>query len=119
MGIICVVYVPLVAIQMVDYFILRKQKLDLVGMFDKTEGSRYRFWGGFNWVAIVVFALSCIVYVALFDPILLAAKPLFVYMSATGATFVFAVLSYTILGKLFLVKNKKGIGGYSNDLSQK
>lgn len=119
MGIICVVYVPLVAIQMVDYFILRKQKLDLVDMFDKTEGSKYRFWGGFNWVAIVVFALSCIVYVALFDPILLVAKPMFIYMSATGATFVFAVLAYTILGKLFLVNNKKGIGGYSKDLSQK
>lgn len=112
MGIICVVYVPLVAIQMVDYFILRKQKLDLVEMYDKTEQSKYRFYSGFNWVALVVFVLSCVVYVALFDPIMLIARPLFVYMSATGATFVFAVVAYTILGKLFLVKNKKGIGGY-------
>lgn len=112
MGIICVVYVPLVGIQMADYFFLRKQRINLASTYDKSASSRYRYWGGFNWVAVAVFIMSCIVYVLLFDPIMLAARPMFVYMSATGAALVFSVIAYTILGRIFLVNNKKGIGSY-------
>ena len=43
---------------------------------------------------------------------MLVARPMFVYMSATGATLVFSVIAYTILGRIFLVNNKKGIGSY-------
>ena len=97
---------------MADYFFLRKQRINLASTYDKSSSSRYRYWGGFNWVAVAVFIMSCIVYVLLFDPIMLVARPMFVYMSATGATLVFSVIAYTILGRIFLVNNKKGIGSY-------
>ena len=112
MGMISVFYVPLVAIQLSDYFFLRKRKIDLVAVYDKTSTGKYRYWHGFNWVAIFVFATACVIYVSLFDPIFLVTKPLFVYMTATGASFVYSVIAYTILGKIFLVNSKKHIGDY-------
>ena len=87
-------------------------------MINHRQAGTRIYWGGFNWVAVAVFIMSCIVYVLLFDPIMLVARPMFVYMSATGATLVFSVIAYTILGRIFLINNKKGIGSYrDSDLS--
>ncbi len=44
---------PLCAIQLVDFFVLRRQRFDVRAMYDNRPGSPYHFTGGFNLVAFV------------------------------------------------------------------
>ena len=41
-----VFFAPLCAIQIVDYFLLRKQRIDIRGVFTSGEGTAYHYWGG-------------------------------------------------------------------------
>ena len=43
-----VFFAPLCAIQAVDYFLLRGQRLDVRSLYDSSKSSEYAFWGGFN-----------------------------------------------------------------------
>ena len=55
LGITCMFYVPMTAIATVDYMLLRKQNLSLRDLFNKTNTSKYWYWGGVNWVALIIF----------------------------------------------------------------
>ncbi len=111
LGVATLIYSPIVAIQLIDYFVFRKQNLSVRDMYNKSETSRYRFWGGFNWIAILVFVLAIPVYLFFMDPFLLVTRNGFEYVTATGAATVFSLIAYFVLGKIFLLK--KGKGGYS------
>lgn len=43
-----VTFAPLVAIQIVDDYLLRKQKLNIRAMDDSSPASQYAYWSGFN-----------------------------------------------------------------------
>src|SRR5690606_41852545 len=64
-----VFFAPLCAIQIVDYFILRRQRLSIRGIFTAGEGSPYYFWGGFNPAAILAMAAGFCTYLYLLNPI--------------------------------------------------
>jgi NCS1 family nucleobase:cation symporter-1 len=66
LGVTCAFYVPLTAIGIVDYFLLRGQTLDLRSIFNISKTSKYYYWGGFNWVAIIVFVAAMPFYLVFF-----------------------------------------------------
>ncbi|NLG04444.1 MAG: hypothetical protein GX567_11555 [Clostridia bacterium] len=111
LGVTCTFYCPMVAINCVDYFLLRKQRLDVVGLYDNTKTSKYSFWKGFNWVAIVSFAAGMPFYLLFLNPATLVYQEPFKYLTASGASVIFVAILYFILAKLILVRNN--IGGYS------
>ena len=113
MGIICVVYVPLVGIQMADYFFLRKQRINLASTYDKSSSSRYRYWGGFNWVAVFVFLSGAVVYYLIMDPVSLTFSSVFPYVTATGGATIYSLALYYVLGRTVLLKRNKG--GYRTE----
>ena len=110
LGVACLIYAPIVMMQLVDYFVFRKQKVNLRSLYNNSETSKYYFWGGFNWIAIGVFIASILIYCMLLNPFTFVPKPAFQYFTATGAVSVFAAVAYFILGKLALQGRK--IGGY-------
>ena len=112
LGLACTVYSPIIAMQLIDYYVFRKQNLDLRALYNKTEDSKYRFWKGFNWVAVFVFLSGAVVYYLILDPISLAYTPVFQYVTATGGATVYSLIAYYVLGKLILMK--KGVGGYDS-----
>lgn len=101
---------PIAMMHLVDYYIFRKQHISIRDAYNNGKTSKYHFWGGFNWVAIGVFAASIVLYLAIFDPFACVPHPAFRYCTATVAVCVFCVVAYYILGKLLLVK--RGIGGF-------
>ncbi|MBI4544293.1 MAG: NCS1 family nucleobase:cation symporter-1 [Gemmatimonadetes bacterium] len=47
---------PVAGIMIADYFLLRRQQLDLDDLFRR--GGAYEYWGGINWVAIAALVLG-------------------------------------------------------------
>lgn len=108
LGVTCMFYVPMTAISAVDYMILRKQQLSLRDLFNKTSTSRYWFWGGVNWVALIIFIADALFYLVFFDPANLIYRPLFVYFTGSlGAGIPCAIIYYLVM-KLAVVKTGKG-----------
>lgn len=101
---------PIAMMQLVDYYAFRKKHISIRDAYNNSKSSKYYFWGGFNRVAIGVFAVSIVVYLLFFDPFTCVPQPLFKYCSATVAVCIFVAVAYYALGKLLLVK--RGIGGF-------
>ena len=97
---------PFAMMHLVDYYIFRKQHISIRDAYNNGKTSKYHFWGGFNWVAIGVFAASIVLYLAIFDPFACVPHPAFRYCAASVAVCVFCVVAYYILGKLLLVKEE-------------
>lgn len=107
---------PIAMMQLVDYYIFRKQHISLRDAYNNSSSSKYYFWGGFNWVAIGVFAASVVLYLLIFDPFMCVPHSFFQYCNATVAVCIFSFVAYYVLGKLLLVK--KGIGGFPKAKSE-
>lgn len=58
----------LAGIGIADYFILRRQRLDLRALHSTAPTSAYAFWRGFNPIGLVSLLVGFLVYVAVFNP---------------------------------------------------
>jgi len=104
-------FAPMCGIQVVDYFILRKQRLHVASLYANDRRSKYWYWGGINYVGFVAFIVGAAVYLYLLDPVTYASRAPFQYTTATIPTFVIAGLVYWI-GSLLVAKplNRGGYG---------
>jgi NCS1 family nucleobase:cation symporter-1 len=101
---------PLTAIVFVDYFLLRKQHLDLKAVYDGSPGSKYYFWKGVNPAFVVSVVVSFGFYYWMLDPISLRSSGLFKYTGAAIPTFILAGIVYYALTKWLVVP--RGWGDY-------
>src|SRR3954447_9843387 len=63
-----VFFAPLVGIQIVDYFVLRGQRIDLRGIYDTNRHGPYAYWFGLNPAALTAMAAGVCTYLYLLDP---------------------------------------------------
>ncbi len=106
-----VAYAPLSAIYIADYFMLRKQRIDLVGIYETGPSSPYAFWGGWNPAALVSLGAGSLTYILLLNPKTLEQYiPGFNYLTASLPSFVVAGALYLLLTALFV--RRSGKGGY-------
>lgn len=110
LGVASLIYTPIVMMQLIDYYVFRKQKIDLRSLYNNTETSKYYFWGGFNWVAIIVFLASIAIYFVFLNPFTYIPTEAFRYCAATVGAAIFSTVAYYVLGRIFLVG--KSTGGY-------
>jgi nucleobase:cation symporter-1, NCS1 family len=103
-------FLGITAIGLVDYYVLRKQSMAVEQLFARGEGGQYWFWGGFNWIALMVIALGTLAYLDLYDPITLNAPTAFRYFGAGLPIMVASGLLYFILMRWCGVPT--GRGGY-------
>ena len=113
LGLACTVYSPIIAMQLIDFYVFRKQKLDLRSLYNKTGDSDYVFWKGFNWVAVFVFLSGAVVYYLIMDPVSLTFSSVFPYVTATGGATIYSLALYYVLGRTVLLKRNKG--GYRTE----
>lgn len=99
------VYAPLAALLFVDFFFVRKCRLDLKSAFNLKGHENYEYTKGFNIVGAVCFVLGFAFSLLIFDPIraVVHVKWLFV-LTPTGASFLFTGLLYLILSKIPAVR---------------
>jgi NCS1 family nucleobase:cation symporter-1 len=104
-----VAFAPLCGIQIVDYYVLRRRRLDLHAIFDGSPGSPYYFWRGVNPVALVALAAGCIAYVVLLNPLTYASFGPYRFLTASLPAAVVAGLVHALGSRLLL---RAGRGGY-------
>ena len=90
---------PLCGVQVADYFLLRRQVLDVRGLYD--DGARtYWYLGGFNPAGFVAIAAGVVTYLFVLDPVTFTpGTQLFSVMSATVPAFLASGLVYLVLMK--------------------
>ena len=105
-----VFFAPLCAIQIVDYLILRKQRISIRGIYQDGAGSPYQYWAGFNPAAILGMAAGFFTYLYLLDPISYASHAQYQYLTASLPTAFVGGLVYW-LATILIVRPAK-LGGY-------
>jgi NCS1 family nucleobase:cation symporter-1 len=102
-------FVSITAIGITDYFLLRGQHMDAECLFARAPGGRYWFWGGVNWIAVLVVSLGSTAYVQIYNPLTLEAVDWFRYLGASLPVMLGCGSLYYVLMR---VVGTWGIGGY-------
>jgi NCS1 family nucleobase:cation symporter-1 len=110
LALIGVAFAPLCGIQIVDYFVLRRGRIDLRALYMDAPGRPYHFWRGVNPAAMIALAAGCLTYVALLNPLTYESKALYPYMTASLPAAAAAAVVY-FLASLAVIR--AGRGGYA------
>lgn len=105
-------FAPIVGIQIVDYFILRRQRLDVASLYQNNSNSQYWYWGGFNIVGFVAFIAGAATYLYLLDPVSYISRPPFEFMTATIPSALVAAFIYWLGTKSIAIPANRG--GYTH-----
>ncbi|MGI8393109.1 purine-cytosine permease family protein [Leucobacter sp. W1038] len=104
-------FAPMCGIQIVDYFLLRRQRLDVASIYQNNRDSQYWYWGGVNIIAFIAFIAGAAAYLYLLDPVTYISRPPFEFMTASIPALVVAGFVYWVGTKL--VSIPAGKGGYT------
>jgi NCS1 family nucleobase:cation symporter-1 len=105
-----IVLAPLCGVQIVDFFVLRRQRIALRELYRDPAESAYGFWRGVNPVAVVALAAGALTYVLLLDPVTYEPSAWFRYLTASLPAFVVAGSVHYVLTRA--VAMPLGWGGY-------
>ena len=100
----------LAGIGIVDYFILRRQRVDLRSVFATEQQSPLRFWKGVNPISLIALVAGFCIYVVIFNPQTLANIPVFSFLSASLPSCALAGLVHYALTRVFA--HRMGWGAY-------
>jgi NCS1 family nucleobase:cation symporter-1 len=111
LALIGVAFAPLCGIQIVDYFVLRRRRLDIRAMYAQGPAQPYVFWSGFNPAALVALAVGCATYVLLLNPLTFRSSTWYPHLTASLPAAMTAALVYFLSSALVM---RSGRGGYRN-----
>lgn len=105
------VYAPLAALLFVDFFFIRKQKIDLRGAFGLPgHKKKYYFTGGINLVGLGCVIFGVLLSLAIYNPVSAEVHiPALFYLTPTGCSFLGTGLLYYLLCKIPAIR--KYVGG--------
>lgn len=106
-----VIMAAIVGMSVVEYLILRRQELDVRSMFCRGGAGRYYFWGGVNWIAVIVVIGGTAIDLAMLNPVTYVSGPGFGFIGSSLPTVIISGLAYYVLTRLIAVP--LGKGGYS------
>ena len=109
LALIAVAFAPLCGIQIVDYFALRRGRIDIRALYQDHPQQPYFFWRGINPAAMIALASGCFTYVVFLNPLTYESTALYPYLSASLPAAAAAALVY-FLGSLLVIR--AGRGGY-------
>jgi nucleobase:cation symporter-1, NCS1 family len=89
-------YAPISGILFADYFLLRKQKLNLRALFEGDPSGEYYYHQGFNWLALGSLLLGQVIYIVLYNPYTGDTHPLAQYAPASVAACVVPAIVYGV-----------------------
>jgi cytosine/uracil/thiamine/allantoin permease len=91
-----VMFVGLAGVLMTDFFLLRRQSIQVAHLFTGSRHGLYWYAGGVNWIAMAALALGAAIYLMLFDPVTLRVQPVFRYMGAGIPAVVICAVTYYV-----------------------
>jgi NCS1 family nucleobase:cation symporter-1 len=109
LALIGVAFAPLCGLQIVDYFVLRRGRIDVRAIYTDQPGQPYYFWRGINPAAIAALGAGCATYVALLNPLTYDSAAPYPYLTASLPAAAAAGAVY-FLGSLGVIR--AGRGGY-------
>jgi NCS1 family nucleobase:cation symporter-1 len=110
LALIGVAFAPLCGIQIVDYFILRRGRIDIRAIYADQPRRAYHFWRGINPAAIAALTGGCLTYVVFLNPLSYDSAALYPYLTASLPSAAAAGLVYFFCSRLVI---RAGRGGYS------
>ena len=99
---------PLCGIQIVDYFVLRRQRLALRDLYLADQRSAYWFWGGYNPAAIAALAAGGLTYALLLNPVTYEPAEQFRWVTASIPAFLVAAVAHYLLTRLVVARSATG-----------
>jgi nucleobase:cation symporter-1, NCS1 family len=106
-----VFFAPICGIQIVDYYLFRRRRVDIRGMFRGGPGTPYHFWGGINPVGFLSLAAGFAVYIYLLNPVSYVSHEPYEFVSASIPSAVAAAIVYMVLTRLLVLPARRG--GYA------
>jgi nucleobase:cation symporter-1, NCS1 family len=103
-------FAPLCGIQIVDYYVLRRRRIDIRSVFTGRLESKYWYWGGFNPASILAMAAGCGTYMYLLNPVTYVSHSPYEYLTASLPTVVIAGAVHALITTLLV--RSAGKGGY-------
>ncbi|KWX68313.1 cytosine permease [Mycobacterium sp. NAZ190054] len=107
-----VAFAPMCGIQIADWYLLRKQRYDVLSLYLKDNTSKYHYLAGFNPVGFVAFGAGIVTYIYLLDPVTYVYRTPFEYLTATFPAAAVAAAVY-VAGVLAFLR-PRGAGGYGD-----
>jgi NCS1 family nucleobase:cation symporter-1 len=108
-----VAFAPLIGIQLVDYFLFRRQVIDVRSLYIAGPAGRYHFWSGVNPAGMLGMAAGVALYLYLLDPVNFTSRAPFEYVTASLPSMALAGLVYAVITKLVVMP--AGRGGYEKE----
>ncbi|MGC5076606.1 purine-cytosine permease family protein [Agrococcus sp. DT81.2] len=90
----------LCGVALADYFIVRRQRIDLREMHLAQRGTLYAYPAGVNWAGIVALLLGAVFYLWLYNPITLETQAAFSVITASLPAAIVAAVAYLLLTRL-------------------
>jgi len=87
-------YAPIVGIVFVDFFVLRRQRLSLWAIFERSPRGAYYYSGGYHWPALASLVLGQALYIYLYNPMTGEAHDLLRLMPASAAACLVPAATY-------------------------
>jgi NCS1 family nucleobase:cation symporter-1 len=105
-----VFFAPMCAIQIVDYLILRQQRINVRAVYVGGPGTDYHYWGGINPAAILAMVAGFVTYLYLLNPVSYASRAPYDWLTASLPTAAVSGIVYWVV--TVLVVRRAGLGGY-------
>jgi len=105
---IAVCFAPLCGIQIADYYLLRRGKIDVRGLFEDRPQSPYRYWGGYNIAALLAMGAGVAIYLCLLNPLTYEARWPYQFVTASLPSAFGAALVYWMLTRLLVIPAGRG-----------
>ncbi|MGM1028985.1 MAG: purine-cytosine permease family protein [Actinomycetota bacterium] len=90
----------LCGVALADYFIVRKQRIDLREMHLGQRGTMYAYPAGVNWAGVIALLLGAAFYLWLYNPITLETQAAFSVITASLPAAIVAAVAYLLLTRL-------------------
>lgn len=91
---------PGVALLLVDFYIIRKQRFSMASLYSRKKSSAYNYTGGFNIAVCIAFAAGIICYFLVYDPINAVPRSnVFLFTTATGLAMAVSAGTYWLLSQ--------------------
>jgi len=104
-----VAFAPLCGIQIIDYFVLRRRRIDIRAVYADQPSQPYYFWRGVNPAAMLALAAGCGTYILLLNPLTYESWAPYRFLTASLPSVAAAAVVH-FLASQFVIR--AGRGGY-------
>ena len=101
-------FAPLCGIQIADYYVLRRRRIDIRAVYDRSATGGYAFWGGFNPAALLALAGGCALYIWLLNPLTYVSHGPYRFLTASLPAAFVAGLIHVLLTRGFVMPARRG-----------